>query len=244
LLEFKIVKKEGEKVFYITLAEICIGIDNKYPYIEKMCQKYITDSDDTQFCVSVTDEEILAESTDVDFPPEYLESLAIYRKIAEKMADYQGFLMHGVVLEARDCGVAFLAKSGVGKSTHARLWLEFLGDKAKIINGDKPIIRIKDGAPFAYGTPWAGKEGIETNKGVPLKKICFIKRDAENSCTKLEKNKVLTPLLNQIHFPDNKFLGRIIETVEALVEKAEFYEIRCNKELDAARVSYNTIFDE
>ncbi len=229
-------------MFNIKLADICMGIDNKYLYLEKMCSKYITDDAKCEFVVSVTDEEIIAEKTDIDFPLDYLESLAVYRKIAEKMADYDGFLMHGVVLETKGCGVAFLAKSGVGKSTHARFWLEFLGDRAEIINGDKPLVRIKDGVPFAYGTPWAGKEGIEQNKSVTLKKICFIKRGNENSCVSLEKNKVLTPLLNQIHFPNNRFLGRILGTVEKVVENAEFFEIQCIKDVSAAEVAYNGIF--
>ncbi|MBO4940856.1 MAG: hypothetical protein J6D15_01420 [Clostridia bacterium] len=229
-------------MFNIKLADICIGIDNKYLYLEKMCSNYITSDTEREFVVSVTDEEIMAEKTDIDFPPAYLESLAVYRKIAEKMADYDGLLMHGVVLEAENSGVALLAKSGVGKSTHARFWLEFLGNRAEIINGDKPIVRIKAGIPFAYGTPWAGKEGIEKNKGVPLKKICFIKRGNENSCVALEKNKVLTPLLNQIHFPDNKFLGRILGTVEKVVESAEFFEIHCINDISAAEAAYNEIF--
>ena len=229
-------------MFNIKLAKICIGIDNKYSYLEKMCAKYITDDTDCKFIVSASEEEIMAEKTDIDFPPAYLESLAVYRKIAEKIADYDGFLMHGVVLETKNSGVAFLAKSGVGKSTHARFWMELLGDKAEIINGDKPLVRIRDGVPFAYGTPWAGKEGIETNKGVPLEKICFIKRGTENSCSRLEKNKVLTPLLNQIHFPNNKFLGKILGTVEKVVARAEFFEINCIKDISAAEVAYNEIF--
>ena len=229
-------------MFNIKLADICIGIDNKYLYLEKMCSKYITNDAECEFVVSVTDEEIMAEKTDIDFPPAYLESLAVYRKIAEKMADYDGFLMHGVVLETKDCGVAFLAKSGVGKSTHARFWLEFLGNQAEIINGDKPLVRIKGGVPYAYGTPWAGKEGIEKNKGVILKKICFIKRGSENSCVSLEKNKVMTTLLNQIHFPNNKFLGKILGTVEKVVESTEFFEIHCIKDISAAEVAYNEMF--
>ncbi len=229
-------------MFCIKLAELCICVDNKYPYVEKMCRNYIVENMEPEIHISATDEEIKAEDDGSGFNPEYLESLAVYRKIAEEMIRYDGFLMHGVVLETVNCGVAFLAKSGVGKSTHSRLWMEMPGVNCRIINGDKPLVRIKDGIPFAYGTPWAGKEGIETNARVPLKKICFIERNKENSCLMLDKRNVLVPLLNQIHFPDNKFLGRINDKVEKLVEYADFYVIKCNIEPNAAEVAYKTIF--
>ena len=100
----------------------------------------------------------------------YLESLAIYRKIAEKVIEYNGFLLHGVVVEVNKCGIAFLARSGVGKSTHVMLWKELLKNKLTIINGDKPLVRIIDGKIFAYGTAWAGKEKLHKNTKTELRK--------------------------------------------------------------------------
>ncbi len=231
-------------MFCVTLAELCICIENKYSYIERLCKNYITTDAEPEFCVSATNDEISAEDDGGGYGKEYLESLAIYRKIAEKLADYDGFLMHGVVLEVEKNGVAFLAKSGVGKSTHSRLWLGMENVNCRIINGDKPLVRLKNGIPFAYGTPWAGKEGLETNAGVPLKKICFLERAEKNSCEKLEKNRVFAPLLNQVHFADNRFLGKIIDKIEKLVEFADFYVIRCNINPDAAETAYKTIFKE
>ena len=148
-------------MFVVRLAELNIEIKNKYDYIKDMCHDYIT-AGKADFCVSASDEEISAEGKGTSFDKGYLESLAIYRKIAEKIIEYNGFLLHGVAFEANKCGIAFLAKSGVGKSTHARLWKELLKNKMTIINGDKPLVRIIDEKIFAYGSAWAGKEKIHT----------------------------------------------------------------------------------
>lgn len=59
-----------------------------------------------------------------------------------------------VSLEGR--GYLFLGRSGTGKSTHARRWMEaFPG--CRLLNDDNPVLRVEDGTVTAYGTPWSGK---------------------------------------------------------------------------------------
>ena len=67
----------------------------------------------------------------------------------------------------------FTAKSGTGKSTHTRYWLEAFGNRAAIINDDKPFIRLDTPAPMICGAPWSGKHGLDTNLSVPLAGICI-----------------------------------------------------------------------
>ena len=227
----------------IRLAEINFCIENRFNYIEEMCSDYLTDGA-PNVAISVTEEQIDAECADGQYDKGYLESLAVYRQIAEKIIDYNGFLMHGVVLDVQGMGIAFLAKSGVGKSTHTTLWQEVLGERMTIINGDKPLIRIIDGEIRAYGTPWAGKEKIQTNTFTLLNKICFIERAKENSCTEIPKGQVLEKLLSQIYRPKNGLrLAITIELIEKVIEKCKFYAIRCNKEIQAAQVAIDTLLE-
>lgn len=90
-----------------------------------MCVDYITDNA-PDFTLSASDNEIKEEDKGTSFDSGYLESLTIYRKIAERILKYNGFLMHGTAIDVGGCGIAFLAKSGVGKSTHTGLWKELL----------------------------------------------------------------------------------------------------------------------
>ena len=70
-----------------------------------------------------------------------------------------------VSLEGR--GYLFLGRSGTGKSTHARRWLEaFPG--CHLLNDDNPVLRVEDGTVTAYGTPWSGKTPCYRNEYAPV----------------------------------------------------------------------------
>ena len=226
----------------IRLADLTVSVENRYAYTAALCKDYIVDNGEADFHVSVSDEEILAEESG-SIVPEYGESLAIYRKIAEEILNRDGFLLHGVAVETNGVGTAFLAKSGVGKSTHLKFWQDYLGDKLTVINGDKPLVRFKDGVPYIYGTPWAGKERLQTNRSVPLSKICFLSRSAENEAFPLSKGDALPLLLPQIYMPsDSKKMENLLDLLSRLVESCDFYGIHCNLDPDAAKVSYHTLF--
>lgn len=228
-------------MFIVRLAELNICIENKYEYIHNMCKDYLTKGP-ADFSVSVSEEEIMAEDKGPGFDRGYLESLAIYRKIAKKMLDYNGFLMHGVTVDVRGLGIAFLAKSGVGKSTHVSLWKKLLGDEMTIVNGDKPLVRISGNNIFSYGTPWAGKENIHTNTKTYLKKICFIERSEKNECLPMEKGAVMERLVNQIYIPkDGLRLYLTLEYIDILIEQCDFYLIKCNTDISAAKTAYEVI---
>lgn len=227
-------------MFNILLTDVVFGIDNKFNYIEQMCKDYICNRN-AQVIVSVSHEEICAEGQG---DSAYLESLAIYRKIAEEIINYDGFLMHGVLAEAKGQGVAFLAKSGVGKSTHASNWKKALAEKFTVINGDKPLVRIIDSKVYAYGTPWAGKEKLQKNARTELKKICFIERAEQNSCLELSKDKVLEKLLGQIYRPKSGVkIAVLIDLLDKVIRSVEFYEIRCNMDISSANTAIDVVLE-
>src|SRR5690606_6265 len=84
---------------------------------------------------------------------------------------YQRILIHASVIAHRGKqGLAFLGKSGTGKSTHSRLWLQHVPE-TELLNDDNPAIRIEDnGKVFIYGTPWSGKTPCYKNKKVEDRK--------------------------------------------------------------------------
>lgn len=226
----------------VSIADLTIKIENKYKYIEKQAEDYIVPDATPDFSVSVTDEEILAEGDAGNFPVGYLEYLAIYRKIAEEILNYDGLLLHGVLLECENKGVLFGAKSGVGKSTHAALWKKLLGDKCTIVNGDKPLIRIIDGRVFAYGTPWNGKEGLHENKKCELFSLCFIERGEENKIWQIG-NEALRLILTQTYMPKNDSAKMVmtLDLLDKILKKVKCYRLACNMDISAARVAYEEL---
>lgn len=78
-----------------------------------------------------------------DFGTETYEFTAAYRNLVEELAFYDVFLMHGSAIAVDGKSFLFTAKSGTGKSTHTRLWREYLADRVIMINDDKPLLRIE-----------------------------------------------------------------------------------------------------
>ncbi len=228
-------------MFNIKLADTVIGIDNKYEYIKQMCGDYITHSP-AVFSVSANDEEIMREDTGGgSFPLAYLETLAIYRKIADRLSSFDAFLMHGVLMEADGRGILLCAESGTGKSTHAMLWLRLLGERCRIINGDKPLIRVIDDTPYAYGTPWCGKEEINENRRVVLSDICFLRRGEKNSASRLPESEVVSRLLPSVHLPKTGGVASVLESVDKMARRVSFWDIACNMDISAAETVYRAI---
>lgn len=229
-------------MFTIRLAELNIAINNKYEYVKNLCTDYIAKGI-PNFYVEVTDFEIEAERRSPNNDKGFLESLAIYRKIAEKMIDYEGILMHGAIISVDNCGIAFVAKSGTGKTTHINLWRKLLGNRVKVINGDKPLLRLVNGKLYAYGTPWAGKEGLNSNIKAELKNICFISQGLVNECLCVtDKDLILEKLFSQVYLPKSpRGVKYTLDFLKIIMLKCRFYSVKCNTDIRAAEIAYKTI---
>lgn len=223
----------------ICIAGITVGIEHRYKHVERISRDYITDGEPT-FTVSATDREIEEERSRelTELHDGFIESTVIHRKIAERLSDFDAFLFHGAVLEVDGSAYAFTAPSGTGKTTHTRLWLECFGERVRYVNGDKPIIRFIDGVPYAFGTPWLGKEGYGANISAPLAGIVHLKRGKTNSARVLEFDDISTVLLSQIYIPRSPLAAaRTLALVNRLSSCVKLIELKCNMEKDAPLVS-------
>lgn len=119
------------------------------------------------------------------------------------------------------------------------LWKKYI-DGVEIINGDKPFLRVTDHGIWAYGTPWAGKEGWQKNERVLLKGICLLMRGKENRVSMLVQEQVLPFLIRQIYYTDNpEMAGKILELLDQVMKQIYFYEVSCNVSKEAALCCYD-----
>lgn len=166
------------------------------------------------------------------------EDLAIQRQIAEKMISFGVLLMHGALVAVNENGYLFIAPSGTGKTTHAKLWIDNI-DGAYIVNGDKPLIKMQGDNVYAYGTPWAGKEGWKRNCKIQLKAICILERKEENSIEEISFENAYITLLKQSFIPQKALLAcSALDLIDQLKGKIRFYKLRCNVSVEAARLSF------
>lgn len=154
-----------------------------------------------------------------------------------------GMMLHSSAIEYEGKAYLFSGPSGMGKSTHTRLWREVLGDGVRVFNDDKPALRLIDGVWYAYGTPWSGKDGININTRVPLAGICFLRRGDSNSIRRLSPieatSAVMTQTLNR--FQTEKGMGVLMDIVEKLVTKIPVHVLSCLPNEEAAKLSYETM---
>ena len=227
-------------MFIIELAGVKVGIKNRYPFIERQCRAFLVNGEDADFWVEVSEREIEEESPDGGFSEGYRESVCVYRHICEKISAYNVFLVHGSVLEVGGTAYAFLARSGVGKSTHTRLWLKNIPE-ARVLNGDKPLLRVEaDGSITACGTPWNGKENWGENISAPLGAVCFIERGEKNEIRRAEDEEVLMRLMPQVYLRGGReSVEKRLAMMDALVRAVPYYVLRCTISDEAALVAYN-----
>ena len=174
-----------------------------------------------------------------------LELTAIQRKIAQELFTYDTVLFHGSVVAVDDAAYLFTAKSGTGKSTHTRLWREMLGQRAVMVNDDKPFLRLIGDFVLACGSPWNGKHHLGTNVQIPLKAICILERGEENTIEKIEPKDALHMLLQQSNRPVGaKLMGKYLEMIDTIANRVELFRLRCNMEPQAAVLSYQTMSQE
>ena len=201
-------------------------------------------SGEPDLIIEISEEDLRKERDRADgqYSDAYLETLAVYRKIAEVMPSWDTLLIHGSAVCADGAGYLFTAKSGTGKSTHAGLWRKLLKERVQMINDDKPLLHIGKDAVTVYGTPWNGKHHLGGNISAPLKSICFLEQAADNHIVKLAKAEAYPLLLQQVYRPaEREMLMKTLQLLDILQERVSFYRLSCNMELSAAELSYSVM---
>lgn len=224
----------------LLLAGIPVQFDNRYPNLEHLCRGFETELP-PELTIRVCDEDLEDERGKQTgaFSDGYLETVCCYRKAANALLDRDIFVMHGSVVELDGKGYAFLAPSGVGKTTQTRLWQQHFGERLRVINGDKPLIRMEPEGFRAYGTPWRGKENLGCNASVPLKAIFFLNRSDTPSAVPAGHEQVVERLFRQLLLPKApERMIHLLDMADRLVRTTDFYILNCNTTEDSVLCAY------
>ncbi len=239
-----------------SFAGIAVEFLSRAPFLEKFCESYrAPEGTVPELSFSVSAQELQAEvdsflqaypqkkRSEVYLP--YVESICLYRKLALSLYRYDAFLLHASAVCVDGQGYAFAAKSGTGKSTHSYLWKELLGERFSFINGDKPIVRLHDGVPYLYGTPFAGKEGENTPTRAPLRAITILCRGEQDRIEPLSADDTFFALMHQVLHPDNAAdAAKSLDLLRLTVCACKTYRLFCTPTLNAAKVAYEAMSKE
>lgn len=239
--------------FTISIAGQPIFVRSLFESSRDYCRKYFTDHPPSHF-VEVFPEDLpteqeLARQEAIEegfrfrqFPDPFLDRAVIQRKIAEALFPLDILLFHGSALSMDGEGYLFTAKSGTGKSTHTRYWMEAFPQRTIMVNDDKPFLRFEEDTVTLCGAPWSGKHGLDSNVEVPLKGICILRRGTENAISPMSPENALPLLLHQGCCPLGVHCQPKFQTlVDRLARQIPLWDMTCTKDPQAAHVAYSAM---
>ena len=144
---------------------------------------------------------------------------------------------HGTLVEEGGRGFLLCASSGVGKTTHARLWRDC--KNALIINGDRATCFKNEGKWFGFGTPWCGTSGEYLNRCVPINAVVVLEQGDKNSVSKAEGRFLLPHTV----YPDwnREATEKMLSLLDNFLEKIPVLRLKCTPDASAVDVLYNAL---
>ncbi len=208
--------------------------------MEVLCREYLYND------VCDPDIKVLYEKYPFNKYPDKPKKSVIYMfsgiQFYKQLLDYDGMELHSSAVEYKGKVYLFSGPSGMGKSTHTKLWTRVF-EGARVINDDKPALRLIDGVWYAYGTPWSGKSFLNINTKAPVGGLCFLERGETNSIRKLPAKEAVINVIAQT-FHRNMAADRMekmFNMVEALISDIPVFELHCLADEEAARMSCETM---
>ena len=157
-------------------------------------------------------------------------------------APYSTLTIHGSVIKYKEKGYVFLGRSGTGKSTHSRLWLEHI-EGCELLNDDNPIVRIVNGKIMVYGSPWSGKTQCYKNESAEAGGFVRLQQKPVNN---IELNSMamafaaLKPSCSTAPWSKTVNDG-VCNTLTDILQNVKSYTLGCRPDKEAAELCRNTI---
>ncbi len=227
------------------IADIVVEYAPKYEYINSFLEKFkYNGTRKTDIEINLSNQHIeslhhrMVDGTSIG----NAEAFAVGNTFFKKAIPFDTMLVHSSALVFEGKAYLFSAMSGVGKSTHTKLWQKAFGERVQIINDDKPAVRIVDGNPIVYGTPFDGGSGIAENDSAPLGAIIFLKRSDSNFVEIPSTKEILQSLyFSTVHMLSEDNTEMMLSNFEKLIGTTKFYILNCNTDISAAYTAYNAI---
>lgn len=227
---------------YYNIAGLTVKMDS-FGRNAEQAKKYLCEPAQPDICIDSAREHWKERfPTLTDDECEYMGACASFY---QNLLEHNGMMIHSSAVVVDGRAYLFSAESGTGKSTHTQLYLKRFGDRAFILNDDKPAVRLEDGVWYAYGTPWSGKTNLNVNVRAPLAGIAVLERGQSNEIEPFTGPEVIRNLLEQTLRPREAVHRlQILKLADQLIRQVPVWKLRCNMEPEAAMVSYRAMSGE
>lgn len=226
------------------ICDLTVNADFKHWIMEKRSQKYLVDPcEDCDISIPYSQKDIdtLKEMAPNNTIPE-CEVIVTCSQFYSKLLDFNGFMLHSSAVVVDGKAYLFSAPSGTGKSTHTTQWLKLFGDKAFILNDDKPAIMLADDGIYVYGTPWSGKSDLNVNVKAKLQGICVLERSENNFIKPLDTATAIYKIMNQTLRPNAvNNMDKLLVMLDKVLTTVPVWQMGCNISTEAAQVAYDAM---
>lgn len=160
-----------------------------------------------------------------------------------QILEFDRFMLHSSAVLYEGQTYLFSGNSGIGKSTHAKLWQQYFGmGNVGIINDDKPVIQLGEKGFSVFGTPFSGKTALNMNVCAPLKGICFIERSEECWIKEVSSSEAIALILSQTIRPrDPEQMDILMRILDKVIHEIPIYKMGANISLDAVKIAYDNM---
>ena len=167
---------------------------------------------------------------------------ALMLTYAFSAAYYDTLLIHASVVRHAGKAYAFTAKSGTGKSTQVANWMRYI-EGCDIMNDDNPIIRMVDGKPILYGSPWSGKTPCYRNVSADLGAVVLIERGQRNYVDFPKPIMAFSTILTSCSAMkwDEELYQTVCQTCIKFVESTKVATLHCLPDRESAEVCKNAL---
>ncbi|MBQ8619668.1 MAG: hypothetical protein IJ418_19475 [Clostridia bacterium] len=156
-----------------------------------------------------------------------------YLALEQMFLRFGGLFLHSSHVRVGDKALLFSAPSGTGKSTQADLWEKHAG--AEVMNGDRTLLRKKDGVWHAYGCPMCGTSGIHKQGNEPIHAIVMLSQGTDNTVRRLTPGEAFQRMYPEITVPkwNRELVLRAMELLDDVMANVPIYAFSCTKDESA-----------
>jgi hypothetical protein len=171
--------------------------------------------------------------------------LSFFLRIAYAMTvvHQQTIKLHASVIAKNGKALVFLGRSGTGKSTHSRLWLEHV-QGSFLLNDDEPIIKLmQNGTIRVFGTPWSGSTHCYLNTSAEVTAFVLLRQQHENKLTKLHGIDAFGSLFQSVALlrSDKECREKICALIGTILDKVPIYRLDNRPDIEAVQLSENLL---
>ncbi len=225
------------------IAELTVDMEPRYDLLKRRAEKYrVSDDCQPDIVLRLSDDYLEKKrATTPHISLEEHEYIWMGAAFSGQLWKYDAMTIHASAVALDDRAYLFSAQSGVGKTTHTKLWLRRFPD-AFIIDDDHPVVRLENGRLMVHGTPFSGNSDENRNVKRPLASLVFIQRDTNDWIRRLTDKEAAVEIYRNIGVSRKPEAVAVkLNLMDHMTKTVLLCQMGCTMHEHAADVAYHFI---